>query len=84
MPGCSGPQLFGARWNVSMPRYAANLGLSPLEPVRASEGPPIAPTGQIAATKLEDPVVPAAQFDWNGSGLVNPLDCEYCHEPRLT
>nr|CAD7595536.1 unnamed protein product [Timema genevievae] len=66
--------LFGARWNVSMPRYAANLGLSPLEPVRASEGPPIAPTGQIAATKLEDPVVPAAQFDWNGSGLVNPLD----------
>nr|CAD7458788.1 unnamed protein product [Timema tahoe] len=67
-------QLFGARWNVSMPRYAANLGLSPLEPVRASEGPPIAPTGQIVATKLEDPVVPAAQFDWNGSGLVNPLD----------
>lgn len=30
-------QLFGPRWNNSVPRFAANLGFSPLEPVRASE-----------------------------------------------
>lgn len=28
-------QLFGQRWNANMPRFAANLGQSPLEPVRA-------------------------------------------------
>lgn len=22
-------------------------------------------------------LVPAAQFDWTGSGLTNPLDCKY-------
>jgi hypothetical protein len=28
-------QLFGQRWNANMPRFAANLGQNPLEPVRA-------------------------------------------------
>ncbi|XP_063230875.1 aftiphilin isoform X2 [Bacillus rossius redtenbacheri] len=67
-------QLFGPRWNVSVPRFAANLGLSPLEPVRASNTVSTASPGmpQAAESKTED--VPAAQFDWNGSGLVNPLD----------
>jgi hypothetical protein len=26
---------------------------------------------------LQEAVVPAAQFDWTSSGLVNPLDCKY-------
>jgi hypothetical protein len=29
-------QLFGPRWNPNIPRFAANLGFSPLEPVKAS------------------------------------------------
>jgi len=29
-------QLFGPRWNSSVPRFAANLGFSPLEPMQAS------------------------------------------------
>lgn len=26
---------------------------------------------------LQEAVVPAAEFDWINSGLVNPLDCKY-------
>jgi hypothetical protein len=33
-------QLFGPRWNTSVPRFAANLGFSPLEPVQASQSSP--------------------------------------------
>lgn len=29
-------QLFGPRWNPNIPRFAANLGFTPLEPVKAS------------------------------------------------
>ncbi|KAJ9582842.1 hypothetical protein L9F63_022801 [Diploptera punctata] len=63
--------LFGARWNTSVPRFAANLGFSPLEPVRANRSPP----APVPVVPEQEGVVPAAQFDWNGSGLVNPLDC---------
>ncbi|KAJ8674309.1 hypothetical protein QAD02_005571 [Eretmocerus hayati] len=68
--------LFGPRWNPNIPRFAANLGFSPLEPVRAStEAQQIPMSLNSKAQKssaIED--VPAAQFDWNSSGLVNPLD----------
>jgi hypothetical protein len=72
-----------------MPRFAANLGNSPLEPMKAAEA------GQAANSLVPEVLqltfyvagvnqkvfqqenVPAAQFDWGGSGLVNPLDCKY-------
>ncbi|XP_046401830.1 aftiphilin isoform X2 [Ischnura elegans] len=87
--------LFGPRWNsTAVPRFAANLGFDPLEPVRAppaatvskapkeksgstpgNQPPPaIQPTRTNAVPDSEENV-PAAQFDWNSSGLVNPLEC---------
>ncbi|XP_049788658.1 aftiphilin isoform X1 [Schistocerca nitens] len=75
--------LFGPRWNASVPRFAANLGFSPLEPVRASSisspvSPSAKPDPQTSAVEtvnsLSEDAVPAAQFDWTSSGLVNPLD----------
>ncbi|XP_015124533.1 uncharacterized protein LOC107046436 [Diachasma alloeum] len=69
--------LFGPRWNPNIPRFAANLGYAPLEPMKASsaEGHPSITSSSSKSqnsTNLEE--VPAAQFDWNSSGLVNPLD----------
>ncbi|XP_069681923.1 aftiphilin isoform X2 [Periplaneta americana] len=78
--------LFGPRWNTSVPRFAANLGFSPLEPVRASRSSPtpLEPAKELhhiqhseqpsTSSATEETLVPAAQFDWNSSGLVNPLD----------
>lgn len=81
--------LFGPKWNTVVPRFAANLGFSPLEPVRAiqnqppSEPPPRPEVIQPQVVESIKPssseqgfqeVVPAAQFDWNDSGLTNPLD----------
>lgn len=68
-----------------MPRFAANLGFSPLEPMKpTSMAPNTAPaassvssaaTTSMAATRTGPTTdVPAVQFDWNSSGLVNPLD----------
>ncbi|KAK7870670.1 hypothetical protein R5R35_009839 [Gryllus longicercus] len=83
--------LFGPRWNASVPRFAANLGFSPLEPVRASGNGANAQPSSSVSSSLKEPsriaptespetsgnegTVPAAQFDWTSSGLVNPLDC---------
>ncbi|XP_014205827.1 aftiphilin isoform X2 [Copidosoma floridanum] len=67
--------LFGPRWNPNIPRFAANLGFSPLEPVKASLDTQTSSSNfnkTQNSTITED--VPAAQFDWNSSGLVNPLD----------
>ncbi|KAG4075651.1 hypothetical protein HA402_003476 [Bradysia odoriphaga] len=63
--------LYGGKWNSSMPRFAANLGFSPLEPMKPSSvsGPSSSVTNEI----------PAAQFDWNSSGLTNPLDASHAH-----
>ncbi|XP_012285734.1 aftiphilin isoform X2 [Orussus abietinus] len=71
--------LFGPRWNPNIPRFAANLGFSPLEPVKASTTTELQPsTSSSTSTKQQNSSsseeVPAAQFDWNSSGLVNPLD----------
>ncbi|XP_011061761.1 PREDICTED: aftiphilin isoform X2 [Acromyrmex echinatior] len=68
--------LFGPRWNPNIPRFAANLGFTPLEPIKAtaeSQQPSAANTSKIQGAICSDEV-PAAQFDWNSSGLVNPLD----------
>ncbi|XP_003426451.1 aftiphilin isoform X2 [Nasonia vitripennis] len=67
--------LFGPRWNPNIPRFAANLGFSPLEPVKASadsQQTTMSSNKSQSSTATEE--VPAAQFDWNSSGLVNPLD----------
>ncbi|GLV43579.1 Aftiphilin [Carabus blaptoides fortunei] len=68
--------LFGPRWNASMPRFAANLGFTPLEPMK-SDLPPSVNYQQPTVSQPEPaPEVPAAKFDWTSSGLVNPLDCQ--------
>ncbi|XP_020283951.1 aftiphilin isoform X2 [Pseudomyrmex gracilis] len=68
--------LFGPRWNPNIPRFAANLGFTPLEPIKATE--PSQSSASSSANKAQGAAcsdeVPAAQFDWNSSGLVNPLD----------
>lgn len=61
--------MYGGKWNSSMPRFAANLGFSPLEPMKSDAM--LQPTATSIAKPSE---IPAAQFDWNSSGLVNPLD----------
>ncbi|XP_012542343.1 aftiphilin isoform X2 [Monomorium pharaonis] len=68
--------LFGPRWNPNIPRFAANLGFTPLEPIKATAEPQQSSAASISkmqGTACSDEV-PAAQFDWNSSGLVNPLD----------
>ncbi|XP_043262179.1 aftiphilin isoform X2 [Colletes gigas] len=68
--------LFGPRWNPNVPRFAANLGFTPLEPIKATTD--VQPTATInsnwAQSSIQMEEVPAAQFDWNSSGLVNPLE----------
>lgn len=53
-----------------MPRFAANLGFSPLEPSKPNSVPGASNSGNSSASNE----IPAAQFDWNSSGLTNPLD----------
>ncbi|XP_014232153.1 asparagine-rich protein isoform X2 [Trichogramma pretiosum] len=67
--------LFGPRWNPNIPRFAANLGFSPLEPVKASsiDAQPTASSSK-SQNILDTEDVPVAQFDWNSAGLVNPLE----------
>ncbi|XP_060528176.1 uncharacterized protein LOC132703111 isoform X2 [Cylas formicarius] len=72
--------LFGPSWNPLMPRYAANLSLAPLEPIKSNslaqnlnpvvENNP-SNASQSVSTTLE---IPIAEFDWSDSGLTNPLD----------
>lgn len=62
-----------------MPRFAANLGYNPLEPLKpgTSQNQINIASNKTKGTTSNEPIlaeVPAAQFDWNSSGLVNPLD----------
>lgn len=74
-----------------MPRFAANLGFSPLQPMKPTVAGGVSGGGVTsggilkpiqAGTVLSGGVtgvageVPAAQFDWDSSGLVNPLHGE--------
>lgn len=60
-----------------MPRFA---GLTPLEPVKTEILTPT-PVQNVSSpsnsSQKETSDIPTVQFDWNGSGLVNPLDCKY-------
>lgn len=70
--------LFKPWCNSSVPRFAANLGFSPLEPVRASEVLPLASlSAPPCTTNEEEETVPDAHFDWVSSGLTNPLDSSH-------
>ncbi|XP_011503891.1 PREDICTED: aftiphilin [Ceratosolen solmsi marchali] len=67
--------LFGPRWNPNIPRFAANLGYSPLEPVKAfNDIQQIIASNHNKTSSAVTEEVPAAQFDWHSSGLINPLD----------
>jgi hypothetical protein len=75
-----------------MPRFAANLSFNPLEPLKPSTAAlaptsssasnkvdisapqTLKPTS--TATNGQQEVIPEVEFDWNSSGLVNPLDGE--------
>ena len=63
-----------------MPRFAANLSLNPIEPIKptVSQSSTSAPKeithSILQPTKAPTDFVPEAEFDWNSSGLVNPLD----------
>jgi hypothetical protein len=65
-----------------MPRFAANLGLTPLQPVKTEILTPIpvqnvsSPSNSSQKNSID---IPTAQFDWSGSGLINPLDCKYIY-----
>lgn len=92
---CIALQMYGPKWNSSMPRFAANLSFNPLEPLKPSAALPkeansnekygggVTNAKHTASTSYgAEPLqpnvagssVPAAQFDWNSSGLVNPLE----------
>lgn len=60
----------GNRPYSSQSHHHLAFGLDPLHPA----GEPLSVTGAMAGT------VPAVQFDWNSSGLVNPLEgnCRFC------
>ncbi|XP_044265594.1 uncharacterized protein LOC123011934 [Tribolium madens] len=68
--------LYGPAWGGSMPRFA---GLTPLEPVKTEILTPApvqnfsSPSSNSSQKEISD--IPTVQFDWNGSGLINPLDC---------
>lgn len=55
----------GSRHHASHSQHHLAFGLDPLHP---TTGPPLTASGALAGN------VPAVQFDWNSSGLVNPLE----------
>lgn len=67
-------QLYGEKWNCSAPKFAANLGMSPLEPMKLNVNINTSSTDIDNKSFKRTVDVPAAQFDWNSSGLINPLD----------
>ncbi|KAF5275169.1 hypothetical protein FQR65_LT04201 [Abscondita terminalis] len=66
--------LYGPRWNESMPRYAATLGFTPLEPVKSETHASNGETISSHVELVEQTEIPLAEFDWVGSGLTNPLE----------
>ncbi|VEN50631.1 unnamed protein product [Callosobruchus maculatus] len=67
--------LHGPSWNPSMPRFAANLTMEPLEPVKTEcVSPSLYKSNPPCTQQPLTPEIPSAQFDWSGSGLTNPLD----------
>lgn len=67
-----------------MPKFAANLSMAPLEPIKSDTQPTFSqqkvlqPTIIPPTSNIEPPLnnndIPNVDFDWNGAGLVNPLE----------
>lgn len=60
-------------WSSTMPLYACNLGLQPLEPVKTEHQSAAILLSPTLHSKTVPEEIPSAQFDWKGSGLENPL-----------
>lgn len=60
-----------------MPKFAANLSLNPLEPLKPEVVNPSSSSHQNETVPSSNSDVPSVNFDWGSSGLVNPLDCKY-------
>ncbi|CAH0774206.1 unnamed protein product [Bemisia tabaci] len=73
--------VLGVQWRSNVPRFAANLGCTPLEPSKAAKDSYTSKPVSDSSNELSQPnnpeIVPAAHFDWISSGLVNPLDGSY-------
>lgn len=75
-------KLYGEKWNSSMPRFAANLSFNPLEPLKPQQVSHSSTSAESShsnslnerTANITKTDVPAVEFDWNSSGLVNPLD----------
>lgn len=69
-----------------MPRFAANMSFNPIEPLKSktplSLQESVKPS-ELQPVKVTSEVVPEAEFDWNSSGLVNPLDGKFYHFVHL-
>ncbi|XP_055381141.1 putative uncharacterized protein DDB_G0282133 isoform X2 [Condylostylus longicornis] len=72
--------LYGEKWNCSMPKFASNLGFTPLEPLKPAKVDSKSQqlsnsviSNSCNGTNKHNPI-PDAEFDWNSSGLINPLD----------
>jgi len=65
--------LDGEGWKNSVPKFAANL-MTPglLQPLSAEQGP----TENAKQNHKHKELVQPAEFDWNNSGLVNPLETD--------
>lgn len=62
-------------WNSRVPRFAANLSSAPLEPLKPiSVDQNTKDTTSTVGNTLANPETTTAQFDWNVTGLENPLD----------
>lgn len=78
-----GPQWASSSASSNMPRFAANMSLNPIEPtIRAQTLSVQSSTEQpkpsvLQPVKVKSETVPEAEFDWNSSGLVNPLDGKF-------
>ncbi|XP_055381139.1 putative uncharacterized protein DDB_G0282133 isoform X1 [Condylostylus longicornis] len=77
--------LYGEKWNCSMPKFASNLGFTPLEPLKPAKVDSKSQqlsnsviSNSCNGTNKHNPI-PDAEFDWNSSGLINPLDASHAH-----
>lgn len=79
--------VFQDNWNPSMPRFAANLGIAPLEPLKpvkndVSANNPVPRELEEHKSTFENkvkmiPDIPAVEFDWSKSNAGDPLDGEF-------
>lgn len=71
-------QLFGPKWNVNMPRFAANLGSNPLQPIK----PITEQYSERKSTNVSDvqssPALPGKDFGWENGSSLTSADLQAC------